>query len=490
MNTSAFLFTILFTAANLTASGQVINILYHPTEPPPEYMDNFHHTSIRPYGAYGLASFEVNPWIYDQRSQVAYRVMEVEGGCALLAVFRDYMEFVGNKTLCVGTPAHNETLHIVDVLVTGGQYLLIYSLQDKVKQENTLYVQELTPELALMGTPRKLFTMTAFVGDGLTVVRTSPNKRYVAFIQGDPDYSLNKNHRRPRCTIFDRNFNVVWQKDFDFSVYDGLLADIELDNAGNLHILRGPIAKDFQPGMHSYFWRSKRQVDVTLGREAHTNFGCKLKVIKGVAMVAGFYKERRSIGYFIYQADTTSAAVVEADRVMLPDQKDVSRSLLVREMAGLASGDLVFSAEWDVCSANGPHTLCASGPVTVVSWNGGHRWQRTLYKNQSSNDKSRGYTMIPFGDMVLFLYNDHPDNILKAPTDRDVARYHSTNSIVMMQKLDRDGRAIKEIVTLPRGSSRHRLVASGFPPIVPGWLYKVKVLEGGESLDGVLEVSR
>jgi len=468
---------------------QNVTLVYDPNEPPREYTDNFHDTAIKPRGAYGLASFEVNPWLYDQRTHTAYRFMETTGHCALIAVFKDYMTFVENQRRCLPIETSGTALRIVDVLTIANRYLLVYALHDTEQQRNTVYIQELDTALNVTGEAHELITLKEFADNDLTLVRVSPNQRYIAVLHGDPDYSFNKNHRRPECFVFNNTLTPVWQNAFDFSAYDGLLADIELDDAGNLHILRGPITRDFAPGMHSYFWRTDRTVNTPLGRQDNTNVGCKLRIIHGVATVAGFYRERRTMGYFIYQADTVTQTVTQADRVKLTDQHNLSRNLVIRDIVTLPSGDLIFSAEWDVCSVHGAQTLCMSGPITVIAWQGKHHWQHTLYKDQTATEGGRGYTMIPCNNTVLFIYNDHPDNLLKPTADTRVKRYHGKPSVVVVHQLTTNGKATKELLRPSRTGSPQRIIASGMPPIIPGRLYKVKVLEGDKMLNGVLDVT-
>lgn len=461
-----FIFVILAVELSCNLQGQSLKFITGPEQDMREVRDNLELKSIggaaasKLFGGYQVSVHN----LYDTLNKKAYLILAESGDKFYnLTTYDNYISFAGTKKLNAESAATSaQKISIGEVTSLKGKNYIFYVIHDEKGEEKTVYVNQLSKEMVMLGAPVKITSASDVKKKGAYYfIKASPKNKYIGILQ----VSAGKGSENSKfLTVLDENLSAVWKKTLEGNQFaKGYEPNgWEVDDEGNVYEF-GYIdpAKNKKPILYSYFRKTDKIISTPITHNENEVFGSAMKMPEGGTspVVIGLFEEKKQLGYVVYKPDPSASSVQKLKSDLLTEEfMGPSRKwqffydrFEVKNVAALSNGDVVFSLEsnYMVMKAGGFPTY-HSGPVVVVSLNqkGEENWKKLLMKWQSGAGAmfSIGHMLIPVGDQLIALYNDNPNNLLKTSDDPKLGNYNGIKTSLVMQKFDSKGTVKKNLV--------------------------------------------
>lgn len=396
------------------------------------------------------------------------------------AVFDNYLNYTGMKKLVSETI--DEKVKLNAFVIVKGKTYLIFSQENKSRDEFSVYVNEVSDDMVVLGTPIKLHTYKNLKQSGMQlIVSSSEHKDY--FLLTRIHDTKARESQKMECKAVSQTFSEVWYKLIDTGVRDMdlVIQSLAVDNSGNMYMLTEQSDKKVNnPVAFVYFWKSGSLKNFELGAPAGVNFGSRLKLLNGErAYIVGLNKDEKKISFFLNRINAQQETLEEVKTGLMPDNfYELSRVRLfdtfdwsISDIVTLDDNSVVASVEAEL--VNYKYNLYNTYNTYVLSFSesGDHRWTGVVQKKQVVMGGMHGHMLVPAGNNVLVIYNDHEKNITKKTDDSEVEIFKTKNAMVVVQEFDEKGNAKKYPFSKNKELENYALFFYGVDRIEPGLYY-------------------
>ncbi|HYG01643.1 MAG TPA: hypothetical protein VD927_04315 [Chryseosolibacter sp.] len=368
------------------------------------------------------------------------------------SIAKDYLTYTGVKKLSAESIDEKVTLNAFITL--GEKMYVIYSQKFTERDEFSVYVNEVSADMVILGSPLILqnFKNLKQYGMDLSVV-SSEDKKFILISRFYDTKAKEK--QKIECKVVDQSFSEIWYKMIECDHMDKEVdvKAIDLDNAGNLYMLMEfEVGKVNMPMLYSYYWKSKSLKSDSFGPKEGENFGTRLTLLNGdKPYMVGLNENEKNVKYFIAKVNTQTQAIenlgvsampedfYKASKVRAFDTKDWR----ISDMVSLSNNSIVASVEAILVDTK--YHIHHSYNAYVLSFkeDGSPNWTKTVQKKQVAMQGLSGHILVPAGDKVLVIYNDDKENLSKKPTDSKVEPFNSKNAMIVVQEMDAAGKVTK-----------------------------------------------
>jgi hypothetical protein len=393
---------------------------------------------------------------FNTKTKKTYNGIGFEGKSFSFGVLDDYVKYSGARKLA--SENFSEKVAIQAFISMEGRMFIFYTVPNEKTDDFTLYVNELSADMVMMGSPIVIHKYTGLKDYGRSIdVFTSKDKKKIAFTR--LYIGKGKDIQKASCKVIDSSLSEVWYKEFEYEGTDKELAvrSFAIDNAGNFYsLVKYDNKKDGQSFLYTYFHKEKSWKSHAVGLADGKNFGTNLEVLNGEkCYVVGLNNTDKKISYFINSINPKTMQIEKLGSNPMPEDFYKASSFRsfstddwqVSNLISLANNNIVASIEaMLVETRNGVPVAWYTYNTYVVSFkdNGQANWTHTVYKKQAVLQQAAGHVLVPAGDDVLIIYNDDIDNLAKKPDDKKVeVCQRPTQTMAVVQQLDAAGKPSK-----------------------------------------------
>lgn len=354
-------------------------------------------------------------------------------------------------------------------LAVDNKNYLVYSISDKKKDELVVYLQELSGEMTLLGSPVKLATFTGMKDDANKVpaylqryhVRT--NFIHVYSSENGKELVMVKQRKtKVELKAFSLDKGPLWSKTFDLTDKNYEITNCVVTDNRNTYLLGA--GSESEPFLIAYnpSDKTEKMMNIKTGEKIY-DFGYKMKLIDGTLYLAGLSDIPKSegtakqVGYQILSVNTSQFALEKIANGVVNETYE-------KYMRKLGSQPQLFSVSNIIRRSDGGITFSIEGGMTMVNkqygwktWiysalglislgkDGSEQWNTAIEKEQVQGDTDTyvGHNLFSRGSKVYVLYNDNPDNFDLPPTVKPKDRNLHKKIYVCLAEIDETGKAKK-----------------------------------------------
>lgn len=400
------------------------------------------------------------------------------------AVLENYLTYTGIKELAAENI--DEKVSILAFMFLKGKLYAVIGQKFPDRDEFSVYVNEVSDDMVLLGTPVVVQKFKDLKKYGMNVsVTASEEKEYILIARLHD--TKPKEKQKVECKVVDPSFNEVWYKLIETENMDKdlELRSIALDKNANMHMLvETHVGKIDQPIIYSYFHESKSLKSFKLGLATGKNFGTRLRLLNSEKPYAvGLNKDEKSVSYFMNRIDVKSQTLEDLGSTsMPPDFYEASNVRMfdtfdwsVSDIITLEDNSIVASIEAVLVDTK--YRIHHTYNTYVVSFNesGKQKWSKVVQKKQAVMSGLDGHALLPAGNNVLVLYNDHKENASKKPEDTKVEVFKSKDAMVMVQEIDATGTVKKYPFSTNKEFEGYALFFNAMDKIQKGLYYSSSI---------------
>lgn len=398
------------------------------------------------------------------------------------AVLDNYLEFSSAKKLTSEYITGLASLHSFTII--NDQMYVIFSQKHEEHDAFTTYVNEVSKDMVVLGSPIKLQSFKQLKDEGEQIsVTTSDNEQYRLITRTHK--VSGKEQVKFTFKVVDNQFAEVWTKTILLPTMTKHtdINSIDLDNKGNVYIMvtdRSVI--DGQAVLHTYFGSTDTFRSHILGLSKGTNFGAKLSIVDGERpLVFGLNRDGgREVFYFVDELKTDSQKLEHLSKGLMPDDFfptsntmgfSLAHHWAINQIISLDNENLIASVEGIIQSSkyNLRHTY--NTYIISIDKTGKENWIRTIQKKQVVIAGLEGHQLVPAGDKTIIIYNDHVKNTNLKPEDSKVTPFKSKDATVLVQEIDGSGLVKKYPLFQDRELADYALNFEYFSEIEEGLYY-------------------
>lgn len=368
------------------------------------------------------------------------------------AVMENYLTYSGVKELSSDTFSDKVSLNAF-VIVNNKMYVL-FSMKFKDQDAFTLYVNEVSEDMVVLGSPLALHTYKDLKDYGMGIaVQHSRDKNYLLIRRLYDTKPREK--QKIDCMVVDNAFSTIWSTMIETENMDKEVSirSVDIDNNGNLYCLIEPeVRKLRQPIVYAYFWKSKSLKHFVVGLPKGENFGTSLEILNGATpYIVGLNDDKKKLTYFVNRIDRSSEIIENLGSSLMPADFYKASTFRVFEtknwnvtnMVSLSNNTIAFSVEAMLYDTK--YHLYYSYNTYVIAFREDctEAWSRTIRKKQSAISGLAGHSLIAANDHVLVVYNDHVKNLAKKPEDPKLEVFRGKDGMSVVQQIDPAGKVTK-----------------------------------------------
>lgn len=392
---------------------------------------------------------------YNTKEKLTYTGFGFQNKGFHFAVMENYLNYSGVKKLSAEAIG-NERVMLLAFVPLNNKTFVLYSTKFPDQDQFSLYVNEVSPDMVLLGSPILIRTFKELKESGMELtVASSENDKFLLVTRV---YSTkSKQKQKMEFIALDDSFGTVWDNvlETEYMDRDIFVQYTSIDNNGNMYALaQDQTGKIYKPILYSYFWKNKSLKKSTLGLPGGENYGALLELVDGVKpMIMGLNNNEKKVSYFTARLNDKTQEVDYLGSAPMPDNfyKVANETYFktdswkVQDIVKLNDGSMVASVEATVAVQNTKYVIYYSYHTYAISFqeNGKSNWIRTIPKKQTTIDGLTGHLLIPANDRVLVIYNDDSSNLPKKPEDTDVDRFNGRSAVVMVHEIDSAGKVTK-----------------------------------------------
>jgi hypothetical protein len=382
-----------------------------------------------------------------------------------------YLKPGTSKTVTAETLTVNNA-YLEGTMVVNGKNYLIYSLIDKKSDVITVYSQELSANMVLLGSAIKIATFKGaksstgviVIGQGMlrlteiTIVKPQSQDHIVMVKERDHAIEMK---------AFSPEKEELWSKTFQLDKdLTYRLKNIRVAENGNVYILgtyykgnlmNDPTMKD--PFLIAYAPTTKTEKIHTISSGDKINdMGFALEFLNDeTPVLAGLFYEKgkTEISYQILKVNTTTLQLEKMTAILIAKEySDIMfkraydpKYFSVENIAQLENGNIVFSVDGGLVSSGkySSTTWGAAAYVVAVNSAGIEQWNTIINKYQVTPYSSAliGHTFFIRGNNVYLMYNDNSENFDLSPAEKPKENLLKKKMYVCTIEIDETGKATK-----------------------------------------------
>ncbi len=429
---------------------------------------------------YGVKPYYIqaypNTIVFNPQKKLTYAGYSIRNNAFLFAALEDHINYSGIKRL--SAELIDDKVNLNEFLIINNKMYVIYSQKFPELDEFSVYVNEVSDDMVVLGTPLIVQNYKKLNQYGMNIlVSSSEDEKHILISRLYDNRSREK--KMIHCKMVNQSFSESWSKLIETKSLDEniKIESIDVDNAGNVFMLfELKEGKTKQPQLYSYFWKEQALKVATLGLPTGKNYSTKLKILNGERpYMIGLNEHKKELSCFINRLNIETQQLENFESVPVPkDVYKVSQFGIIKkehwrvsEIVTLSDNSIVASME--AILATYPIGLYRSVNAYVVSFNeaGTHKWSRTIRKKQATLLRgSAGHSLVPADTDVLVIYNDAEGNLTLSPDDKRVSIYRgTTNTKPVVQEIDGNGKVSKYAFTTDKDLAGMALNFIGFKKI-------------------------
>ena len=425
---------------------------------------------------------------FDPEQKKTYNGFGARGKSFYFAVLDDYLKYGGMKQL-TSENINEEAILNAFVLINKKMYVL-YSIKYPKQDSFSLYVNEISSEMKLLGSPIVVHAFKDLDKHGANaLVSASEDKKYILITRLLDTKS--KETQKLECKVIDNSFSEVWFKYIETENTDRELniRSIKVDGAGNMHaLLEFESRKISKPIVYSYFWKSKALKTFEPGLPTGESFGTRLELLRGTdPYIVGLNEESKQVRYFISRINVQSQALEQLGSQPMPEDFRKLSNFSVFETKHWGVADIVIldndvivaSIEAVVEDSKYHQHHSYNAYVYAFGKDGTPVWSHIVQKKQITLNGFAGHILIPARNDVFVVYNDNSDNLSKAPDVSKVSPVYAKNFMAVAQKIDASGKATKVQLTKAKEFEDYALNFPTLAKIEKGLYFDTAVKRNG-----------
>jgi hypothetical protein len=442
-----------------TQMGKVINAS--------EFRDMFEVTPslirLGPGSTFGKLSF------FDTKSQTGYQGFNFGGKKEFqVGTFENYNEFTGTKVLRSEMQiSEDQSVFIHGFLSISDKFFILYSVNDKKANEERIYVNQLSKDMLVMGSPLPLITFDEKKSQKSPIYFSqSPDKKTFVIAR---EYVHNGVTESITIKTFDQNFKEVYRTDIEVSGMQDLfvLNDVAITKNTNLFLF-GTI--DPRADNLVVFAASKNKaIPTVIAYEAKSGANHQIAVAEpGVreyydyrffldehnepVVISAYNAPGNAIGYSFahiscskLEVDWNTRGIISADADKIFRKYKSRREFVqVKDFTKLGTGEFVFTMENNYITSNNSGSFSNSGAILVscIAPGGEKSWEKLVYKHQKfpGTRLHSSHHLLSTGEGMVLIYNDHQQNLQIAAGNPKFKRLKNfSKSIPVAVEIDSQG---------------------------------------------------
>jgi hypothetical protein len=348
----------------------------------------------------------------------------------------------------------------------GDKNYIIYSSLDRERNEHNVYMQQMSNDGLLFGTP----LLVAKYGNAkvrqTVIVLGAPNLQSVSNLHvakpSSNDFIVFVKEREAKLEIkaFSPEHGEMWWKSFNLKS-DMLyrLTSIKVATNGNVylsgHYYDGD--EDLNPFVLAYNPTSKKVQlhDIQSGGKI-SDLGYRL-VLTGneTPVLAGIYAQRKDVGYKVFKLNGDNFEIkLLASRPFSPKYTSIvfegaykPQYFGIKDIVELKNKSLVIDVEGGAVQSSGHVSQSYTSPVylAAIGADGDEKWNSVIqkYQVQPLGSDLVGHALFRKNDKVYVMYNDDIDNLQASPTEKSGDGLLKKNMYVSVVEIDENGNAKK-----------------------------------------------
>lgn len=445
-------FIFLFLLTNVLLSyGQRLEVTKGPILDPKQIRSDVGVPKVILRSPFSSFSYSTTLFFNPQK-KLTYTGFGFQDKAFHFAVLKDYLNYTGVKKLTA--ESINERVMLNAFILIDDKMYVIYSQKFADRDEFTVYVNEVSDDMVLLGSPVIVHKFKNLKQHGMNVMVTSSDDKKHILISRLCD-TKPKEKQRLECKMVSQSFSESWYKLIETENLDKELQvkSIRVDNSGNMYMLvEFKVGKVNQPQLYSYFWKGQSLQVATAGLPAGENYGTKLKLLNGEKpYIVGLNDHEKKISYFVNRINTQTQQLEKLGSGPMPedfykasqfrvfDKEDWS----VSDIVTLSDNSIVASIEAILLDTKYMLHYCYNTYVVSLNEEGEHNWSRTIQKKQSVMQGLAGHVLLPAGTNVLVIYNDGEENFPLRPEDTKVKGFTGKDAKPVVQEIDVFGKVQK-----------------------------------------------
>lgn len=482
-----FLFSLLALLCIQSAYCQSLEVEIGPIIDPKEMRKEVDMPRIIPLAPFRSFSYSTSLF-FDPVQKKTYSGFGLQGKAFYFGVLENYLKYTGVKKLTAENI--NEEVMLNAFITINKKMYVLYSLKFPKQDGFSVYVNEVSPDMVVLGSPIVLQSFKDLDSYGMEVyVSTSEDKKYILITR-----ILNaksKETRKLECKVVDDSFSELWYQriETENTGKELTVQSIKVDGSGNMHALvEFETNKLNKPVVYSYFWKPKSLKVFEPGLATGENFGTRLELLKGnEPYIIGLNDEHKQVKYFVSRINVQSQTLERLASDLMPEdfRKTANFNLFetkhwgIMDIVTLDNDVIVASIEAIVVDSKYGQHHSYNAYVFAFRKDGSQVWSRIIQKKQITIPGLAGHILIPAKDKVLVVYNDVSDNINKSPDDPKVGVLYAKNPMPVVQKIDAAGKAIKYQLTKAADFEGHALNFRALAKIKKGLYFNSTIKRNG-----------
>ncbi|HTF19288.1 MAG TPA: hypothetical protein VK658_14500 [Chryseolinea sp.] len=480
----AVLLALLYAQA---AYCQSLQVELGPVVDPKEMQKELDLPRIGPLAPFRSFSYSTSLF-FDPSQKKTYSGFGFQGKSFYFGVLENYLKYSGVKKLTAENI--NEEVSLNAFIVLNKKMYILYSLKYPKQDGFSAYVNEVSPDMIVLGSPIALHSFKDLDKYGMNVfVSSSEDKKYILITRILNTKS--KETQKLECKVIDDSFSEVWYTRVETESTDKELTvqSVKVDGVGNMHALVEFDSKKInKPVVYSYFWKAKALKIFEPGLPTGVNFGTRLELLKGTdPYIVGLNDEQKQVKYFVDRINMQSQTLEKLGSQLMPeDFRKLSNFRVfetkhwgVMDIVMLDNDAIVASIEAIVVDSKYGQHHSYNAYVYAFRKDGSQIWSRIIQKKQITLPGFAGHMLIPAKDQVFVVYNDLAENLPKDPDVTKVSPLYAKNPMPVAQKIDASGKATKFPLTKAKDFEDYALNFRALAKIEKGLYFNTTIKRNG-----------
>jgi hypothetical protein len=402
--------------------------------------------------------------LFDTLSNKTINYVGVAGKNPKLVLSDDYVKLWYTKPLSAGIvmEGDNETFRLISFVSINKKLFVFYSMHFAGTDQFSVYAKEVSKDYLTFGSPILIHSYSDLKENGNSVsLGLSRNNQYILLYRDIE--TKRRESQKFECKVIDASFAEVWNRAFELENTDKeeIIQRADINNSGDIFVLSQKEKKpESGPLLHFYRWKDKVFKTVSLGPAEGDNFGVRLEIVDGVKpYIIGLNQQKKSVSCFVDRFDVASATLQHLSNTPMPEDfykasnfnKFETKHWGVSDIVSLENHNLVASIEARLVVTVNEMPRAYYTYYTFInafSENGSLKYQHTVRKIQGSANELIGLSLIPYKNIIVAIYNDHPDNLKLSPSEKKIEGYTGQKeAMIVVQQIDESGKVSKYQLT-------------------------------------------
>jgi hypothetical protein len=349
---------------------------------------------------------------------------------------------------------------------------IIYSIFEKGRDEQVVYMQELSTSMVLLGSPVRMVgfknaknrTQVIVVGadnalvnlTDLHIVKSTNNQQIIFVKERDSQLEVK---------AFSYDKGELWTKNFDLNRdYGFTVTSVKASDNGSVYVsgfyMKG--VKKSDPFFLAYSpTLNKHKLHTIKSGDKIDDFGYHVDLIENeTPVIAGLYSQKGEAGYKVYKLKDNLELQPVISKSFPQTYYDIiykgsykPEYFAVSAIAQTDNKNIVVDIEGGVSTAMKYTSTLYSAPLYIASigTDGNEKWNTIIqkYQVQPQGESLIGHCLFHKNNRIYLIYNDNINNFDLGPSDKPKDGLLKKNTYIATVEVDENGNArkIKQITT-------------------------------------------